>query len=85
LIFWASVLVAVAVFIAPNAKGITSNNVGNILWSFHIWKPEIDATKLLTYNIPKPSTTTILGTLDVMPLALGAMNTATATSTEAQK
>lgn len=61
------------------------DNVGNILWSFHIWKPEIDATKLLTYNIPKPSTTTILGTLDVMPLALGAMNTATATSTEAQK
>lgn len=61
------------------------DNVGNILWSFHIWKPEIDATKLLTYTAPEPYTSNFLEPIDVMPLALGAMNTTTATGTEAQK
>ena len=53
----------------------------NILWSYHIWVPEIDPTDgLLTYAIPSSS----IGsgsTYEVMPIALGAMNTVAAGAT----
>lgn len=68
-----------------NTLVVIKDNLGNILWSYHIWKPEIDATKTLKYPISDPSTGRYLKTLDVMPLALGAVNTATATSSDEQK
>lgn len=61
------------------------DNLGTILWSYHIWKPEIDATKTLAYPIANPSTGNYIETLHVMPLALGAVNTATTTSSDEQK
>lgn len=61
------------------------DNLGTILWSYHIWKPEIDATKTLVYPIANPSTGNYIETLHVMPLALGAVNTATTTSSDEQK
>ena len=54
----------------------------NILWSYHIWVPEINPTtddNLLTYAIPATS----IGsgsTYQVMPIALGAMNKASVTT-----
>ncbi len=48
----------------------------NLLWSYHIWKPEIDPTaesNVLTYDY------TNSGTYTVMPIALGATNVATVT------
>ncbi len=38
----------------------------NLLWSYHIWKPEIDPTQTLRYEY------TNSGVYDVMPIALGA-------------
>ena len=49
-------------------------NADTPLWSYHIWKPEIDPrTELLTYNY------TNSGSYEVMPIALGATNKATVT------
>ena len=60
-----------------NAVVAITDASDNILWSYHIWVPEIDPTAgLLTYAIPSSS----IGsgsTYEVMPIALGAMNKAT--------
>ena len=60
-----------------NAVVAITDASDNILWSYHIWVPEIDPTDgLLTYAIPSSS----IGsgsTYEVMPIALGAMNKAT--------
>lgn len=60
-----------------NAVVAITDASDNILWSYHIWVPEIDPTVgLLTYAIPSSS----IGsgsTYEVMPIALGAMNKAT--------
>ncbi|MDE7450994.1 MAG: hypothetical protein K2M66_02490, partial [Alistipes sp.] len=53
-------------------------SANNLLWSYHIWKPEIDPTSaanLLEYKY------TNSGTYHVMPIALGATNKATVTPT----
>ena len=53
----------------------------NILWSYHIWVPEINPTTgLLTYAIPSASNGSG-STYEVMPIALGAMNTVAAGAT----
>ena len=52
-------------------------NTDKPLWSYHIWKPEIDPTSnenVLTYNY------THSGTYQVMPIALGATQKTTATA-----
>jgi len=65
--------------IAGNGNAVVAimDKDNNILWSYHIWVPEIDPTAgLLTYAIPSSS----IGsgsTYEVMPIALGAMNKAT--------
>ncbi|MDE5814813.1 MAG: hypothetical protein K2H42_00700, partial [Alistipes sp.] len=54
------------------------DSANNLLWSYHIWKPEIDPTSdanLLEYKY------TNSGTYHVMPIALGATNKATVTPT----
>ena len=62
-----------------NAVVAITDASDNILWSYHIWVPEINPTtddNLLTYAIPATS----IGsgsTYEVMPIALGAMNKAT--------
>jgi len=64
-----------------NAVVAITDASDNILWSYHIWVPEIDPTDgLLTYAIPSSS----IGsgsTYEVMPIALGAMNTVAAGAT----
>ena len=66
-----------------NAVVAITDASDNILWSYHIWVPEINPTtddNLLTYAIPATS----IGsgsTYKVMPIALGAMNKATVTTT----
>ncbi len=58
--------------------GIYNNNTSSkkLLWSYHIWKPEINpTTALLDYKF------TNSGQYQVMPIALGAMNKATVTTT----
>ena len=64
-----------------NAVVAITNDADSILWSYHIWVPEINPTAgLLTYAIPATS----IGsgsTYEVMPIALGAMNKATVTTT----
>ena len=68
-----------------NAVVAITDASDNILWSYHIWVPEINPTtddNLLTYAIPATS----IGsgsTYKVMPIALGAMNKATVTTTGA--
>ncbi|MDE5963401.1 MAG: hypothetical protein K2G58_05190 [Alistipes sp.] len=56
------------------------DNADNLLWSYHIWKPEIDPTSaenLLEYKY------TNSGTYYVMPIALGATNKVTIKYNEA--
>ena len=56
--------------------GIYDNNAASkkLLWSYHIWKPEINpTTSLLEYKY------TNSGTYEVMPIALGATNKTTVT------
>lgn len=64
-----------------NAVVAITNDADSILWSYHIWVPEIGPTAgLLTYAIPSSS----IGsgsTYEVMPIALGAMNTVAAGAT----
>lgn len=60
-----------------NAVVAITDASDNILWSYHIWVPEIDPTAgLLTYAIPSASNGSG-STYEVMPIALGAMNKAT--------
>ena len=65
-----------------NAVVAITDASDNILWSYHIWVPEINPTtddNLLTYAIPATS----IGsgsTYQVMPIALGAMNKASVTT-----
>ena len=59
-----------------NAVVAITDASDNILWSYHIWVPEIDPTAgLLTYAIPSASNGSG-STYEVMPIALGAMNKA---------
>ena len=59
-----------------NAVVAITNDADSILWSYHIWVPEIDPTAgLLTYAIPSASNGSG-STYEVMPIALGAMNKA---------
>ena len=63
--------------IAGNGNAVVAimDKDNNILWSYHIWVPEIDPTAgLLTYAIPSASNGSG-STYEVMPIALGAMNT----------
>ncbi|UEA86475.1 FISUMP domain-containing protein [Alistipes senegalensis] len=64
-----------------NAVVAITDASDNILWSYHIWVPEIDPTAgLLTYAIPSASNGSG-STYEVMPIALGAMNTVAAGAT----
>ena len=64
-----------------NAVVAITNDADSILWSYHIWVPEIDPTDgLLTYAIPSASNGSG-STYEVMPIALGAMNTVAAGAT----
>lgn len=64
-----------------NAVVAITNDADSILWSYHIWVPEIDPTAgLLTYAIPSASNGSG-STYEVMPIALGAMNTVAAGAT----
>ena len=69
--------------IAGNGNAVVAimDKDNNILWSYHIWVPEIDPTAgLLTYAIPSASNGSG-STYEVMPIALGAMNTVAAGAT----
>lgn len=56
-----------------NALVAIKNAEGVILWSYHIWVPVADPTNTLTY--PMESAYTDVASYEVMPMALGAINT----------
>lgn len=56
-----------------NALVAIKDAAGNILWSYHIWVPVADPTETLTY--PMDPEFSKNESYEVMPMALGAMNT----------
>jgi len=56
-----------------NALVAVKDTEGKILWSYHIWVPVADPTKTLTY--PMDPAFTSVSSYEVMPMALGAVNT----------
>ncbi|MCQ2142595.1 MAG: hypothetical protein MJY56_00855 [Bacteroidales bacterium] len=59
---------------------VAIKNGDEILWSFHIWVPEDDPTKTLTYNNFAPKLNP-----EVMPLYIGGTKKAYSTSSDAEK